>query len=424
MADQEFLASFAVDIDEAGVARLQTILSDNRDLANEVAAAFEAAASAIRGYEQAAAGKEGSTGEGKRDTGSRNGENSVVPPTAREDVRGRLMGPLYGTEGSLRDWFPGNMEVSFLTMAAREAGRFRNSPQIRQESGLSFDPGRSERSSEYTSLQDRAYEVLTDPVAKARAYMQRALDAETEGADTQAYVDKVIGTLRKPLQQVKEMYDSLAFEESSGSHERGGNGESSGTGLNLESARADLAAFREEAARPVSMSANASGMTSAARAAYNNIKSMFSSPITIRAKVEKDGDGEEGITVGDPVKMSIGGRFSKPTDVQVAEDGDAEYIIPVKKEERAIPLLRQLLAELSPSARQSLSLGDASLPLSGGLTAGNAVAGSITQTNQNVSAPVSIEVHASGANPEQVGRSVYNTAERYLLRTLKGAFQT
>ena len=36
MADQEFLASFAVDIDEAGVVRLQTILSDNRDLANEV----------------------------------------------------------------------------------------------------------------------------------------------------------------------------------------------------------------------------------------------------------------------------------------------------------------------------------------------------------------------------------------------------
>ena len=30
---QEFLASFAVDIDEAGVSRLQKILRDNRDLA-------------------------------------------------------------------------------------------------------------------------------------------------------------------------------------------------------------------------------------------------------------------------------------------------------------------------------------------------------------------------------------------------------
>ena len=33
MADQEFLASFAVDIDEAGVARLQTILTENKELA-------------------------------------------------------------------------------------------------------------------------------------------------------------------------------------------------------------------------------------------------------------------------------------------------------------------------------------------------------------------------------------------------------
>ena len=30
---QEFLASFAVDIDEGGVTRLQTIQSENRDLA-------------------------------------------------------------------------------------------------------------------------------------------------------------------------------------------------------------------------------------------------------------------------------------------------------------------------------------------------------------------------------------------------------
>ena len=43
MASQEFLASFAVDIDEAGVSRLQQVLEENRDLANEVASAFEAA---------------------------------------------------------------------------------------------------------------------------------------------------------------------------------------------------------------------------------------------------------------------------------------------------------------------------------------------------------------------------------------------
>ena len=33
MADQEFLASFGVEIDESGVERLQTALAKNRELA-------------------------------------------------------------------------------------------------------------------------------------------------------------------------------------------------------------------------------------------------------------------------------------------------------------------------------------------------------------------------------------------------------
>ena len=34
MADQEFLASFGVEIDEAGVTRLQTVPEENRDMAD------------------------------------------------------------------------------------------------------------------------------------------------------------------------------------------------------------------------------------------------------------------------------------------------------------------------------------------------------------------------------------------------------
>ena len=50
MADQEFLASFAVEVDEAGVSRLQSVLSENRNLAEELAAAFSAATSAIEAF--------------------------------------------------------------------------------------------------------------------------------------------------------------------------------------------------------------------------------------------------------------------------------------------------------------------------------------------------------------------------------------
>ena len=33
---------------------------------------------------------------------------------------------------------------------------------------------------------------------------------------------------------------------------------------------------------------------------------------------------------------------------------------------------------------------------------------------------VTIQVHASGADAERIGKSLYDTAERYLIRTLQG----
>ena len=191
-------------------------------------------------------------------------------------------------------------------------------------------------------------------------------------------------------------------------------------GLDTGAAEKDLQAFYALAKKPVSLTANASGIVSAARTAYNSVRSIFSSPFTVRANVETSGGGE-GDASGTGIKMSAGGRFARPTQIQVAEDGDAEYIIPVKKEDRAVPLLRQLLGELSPAAREQLTGGAGDLLSGGGLSAGQPVGTQITQNNSNVSAPVTIQVRSSGANPEQVGQKLYDTAERYLLRTLQDA---
>ncbi len=268
MASQEFLASFAVEIDEAGVSRLQAVLEENRELADGLAAAFNAAASAIQSFAD---------------------ELGILP--------GFSAGGLV-TEGMSG---PGGL----------------------------------------------------------------ALGLDTSAAET------------------------------------------------------DLASFIALAKTPLPLSANASGIVSAARSAYGSVKSIFSQPIPITGRVETEGGGDAG---GSTLKMSAGGRFTKPTDVQVAEDGDAEYIIPVKKENRAVPLVKQLLSELSPSARASLSLGDgASSLISGDLAAGQPAGAQITQNNSNVSAPVTIQVHSTGANAEQIGQKLYDTAERYLLRTLQGA---
>lgn len=188
-------------------------------------------------------------------------------------------------------------------------------------------------------------------------------------------------------------------------------------GLDLSGAQKDLDAFLAQMKKPVKLSANASSIVSAGRSAYESVRSIFSSPITISAKTQlpKEGGGDGPVSL----PMSTGGRFTRPTDVQVAEDGDAEYIIPVKKEDRAVPLLRQLLGELSPAARESLTGTTGSFSL-GSVSAGAVPAPSVTQNNSNVSAPVNIHVQASGMSAEAVGQGIYDTVERYLLRTLKG----
>ena len=282
MADQEFLASFAVDIDEAGVSRLQAILAENRELADSLAAAFNAATEAVRSFA---------------------GELGVLPDFSAG----------YGitTEG------PGGLAV----------------------------------------------------------------------------------------------------------------------GLDLSQAFSDYERFTALVKQPVSLKANASGITAAARTALNSVRSIFAEPVDL--KIRADAGREENAGAGPALKMSAGGRFTRPTDVQVAEDGDAEYIIPVKKEERALPLLRQLLSELSPAARERISnskfriqnselwpVGDKAWigsTFTGGSLAGT-VETTIHQTHQNVSAPVSIQVHAAGTNPEQVGETLYSMTERYLQRTLEAAF--
>ena len=198
-------------------------------------------------------------------------------------------------------------------------------------------------------------------------------------------------------------------------------------GLDLSQAFTDYERFTALVKQPIALKASAAGITSAARTALNSVRSLFAAPVTLYVKAEQEGGGTDP-GGGPPVKMSAGGRFSRPTEVQVAEDGDAEYIIPVKKEERAVPLLRRLLSELSPAAREKLTNYEfrmkneaAGSILSGSPAAGQALS-IVTRDARSVSAPVSIQVHASGADAKEIGQSLYSVTERYLLRTLESAF--
>ena len=198
-------------------------------------------------------------------------------------------------------------------------------------------------------------------------------------------------------------------------------------GLDLSQAFTDYERFTALVKQPIALKASAAGITSAARTALNSVRSLFAAPVTLHVKAEQEGGGTDP-GGGPPVKMSAGGRFSRPTEVQVAEDGNAEYIIPVKKEERAVPLLRRLLSELSPAAREKLTNYEFRMKneAAGNILSGSPAAGQVlsivTRDARSVSAPVSIQVHASGADAKEIGQSLYSVTERYLLRTLESAF--
>ena len=195
--------------------------------------------------------------------------------------------------------------------------------------------------------------------------------------------------------------------------------------LDMTKANRELNAFFKEAGKNLKLTADASGIVSAGQGALNRLRSLFSSTtLSVRTNVQTS-TSAGGINLNTMLKAATGGRFTRPQQVEIAEDGDPEYVIPVKKEGIAVPLLRQLIGELSASARESLqggTLGGSLNSLSGMLSsASGATAPTVNQTNNNsVQAPVSINVTASGSDPEAVGRSVYDVAEQYLLRTIRG----
>ena len=202
------------------------------------------------------------------------------------------------------------------------------------------------------------------------------------------------------------------------------------TSLDLTKANQQLKQFKRSDNTTVRLTGDASGVVSAASTALASIKAMYSgTTLSVTANVNTNNAGGNAGTAGGNqtsggaqgsglFRSSIGGRFTRRSVTELAEDGQTEYVIPIQKESIAVPLIRQMLGELSGSAKESLAPALQSMPSLGALTA-NSAAGS--GGGNSVQAPVNITVNASQAAPEAVGKSVYNIMERYLIRTLKGA---
>lgn len=260
--------------------------------------------------------------------------------------------------------------------------------------------------------------------------------------------------------------------------------------LDLSEAEASAESYsaRLESIRP-KLKVNTTGITSAVSGAVSSIRAMLASvnisvPVTAVATLDTSGlptesggssssstpqragasgtQASAGAASVPPVPaLGKGGRVEAPTFAIIGEEKEPEYVIPVNREEQAIPLLRDLLAELSEKGREmlfsnsqlqgenpvtvsglpdrtlipertapeaawnpDLSFLSASLARLTDLAALAAVpaAAQPPAANNSVEAPVTINVTAAESRPEEIGRSVYDLAQRYLLRTMKGVF--
>ena len=149
--------------------------------------------------------------------------------------------------------------------------------------------------------------------------------------------------------------------------------------LDFTKANKELTAFLKEATKAFKLSADGSAVVSTGRNALSSLQSMFASTV-LPLKVQIETSGGTGSAAG-----AVGSAASAAT-ASVAQTGA----------KAAVSSLETLMNVSSVNA-----------PVT-------------NNSSKTVQAPVSINVTAAGSNPEAVGRSVYNVAEQYLLRTLGG----
>ena len=203
----------------------------------------------------------------------------------------------------------------------------------------------------------------------------------------------------------------------------------------------DLSRFIESKAPTMRLKGDASGLITAASNAAGRVKSILSD-VKVDIGGSDPGAGKGPLSTSVMQFSSVGGRFDMPTTTQVAEDGDTEYIIPVRKEKKAIPLIMQMMGDLSFTAYQSVlsQLGiqqlqthaDKAPPLGElreavrGITSipslSSFASGLSIQNHYDISAPCTIQVHSTGTDAKQVGEAAYNAAERQLLKSIRGVF--
>jgi hypothetical protein len=153
-------------------------------------------------------------------------------------------------------------------------------------------------------------------------------------------------------------------------------------------------------------------------------------PAPAPVSVERETTPQFSASAPVPVTKEAVSLFSASAPLPAVKDHDSSLSAPVPLQavresfaEADHPLASVPAAQTeslsSGSVAQLESVSDLVSRLSSVMQpAGNTV----NNTSNNLSAPVTINVNARGSDAEQIGETIYNTAERYLLRTLRSSF--
>ena len=141
----------------------------------------------------------------------------------------------------------------------------------------------------------------------------------------------------------------------------------------------------------------------------SSIRSIFSDPVEVRLKANSE------LRIQNSALTPAGGGNRNNSELRIQNS----ELLSGSLEHTNNSGTGSVKSELMSEIRGDLNASRMSLVLSEIPKAGEAGAGSVNHYSQNVSAPVNIHVTAAGSDPEQIGRSLYDTAERYLLRTLR-----
>ena len=420
MADQQFLASFGVAIDESGVSRLQKILAENRTLAESLSSAFDTASESVKAFRE-------SISEDFPTLFSGSGYGNVTE---------NLFGEYAGLKIGLNMTEPKKEIASFTENAKKPILLTANASAIVSAARTAMESVRSLFSETFT-LNVRA-ETNTDRKSEEPSSRQDSRNREENGS---AFLRMSAGgRFSRPTSvQVAEDGDAeyiIPVKK-----------ENRALPL-LRQLLGELSpAARESLTPSATVPEKAAESPDPSSPPAQKPRTEADEPILKQAAPSTviPNDPERSFNQPlPPVRETLSEETAPAVSVQIpAPEISMPAPVPApaaEKEPAAVPAvipdLRSILAEAdrplasapvaqkesfpsandSPSPKQNLS--DLVSQLSSALRPAGA---SVTNTSSNVSAPVTINVNANGSDASRIGQSIYDTAERYLLRTMKGA---